>query len=80
MNPMKIESLIELADFKKFISREIAEAFVFPLIEPLTASEKIEDAAFWQEQRKHFENRTYQQKAYDKMLQLKFNKKSTNFK
>jgi hypothetical protein len=62
----------ELTDFSKLSNAELAEAFIFPSKEPVTAKEKQEEEIFWQERRKQFANRTPQQQIYDKLLQLKF--------
>jgi plasmid maintenance system antidote protein VapI len=55
-----------------FTKQELAEAFVFPLNGPKTASEKYEDTLFWNERRKTFEGRTESQKIHSLLLQLKF--------
>jgi plasmid maintenance system antidote protein VapI len=62
----------ELTDFTKFSNEELAEAFIFPSQKAVTSSEKKEEEEFWQERRKQFENRTPEQRVYDKLLQLKF--------
>jgi len=72
MKPKTSKKLNNPTDFSKFSNEELAEAFIFPRVEPKTAKEKQEEEAFWQERRTSFENRTPKQKMYTKLLQLKF--------
>ena len=62
----------ELTDLSKYSNKELAEAFVFPSIEPVTAKEKQVEETFWQQRRQQFASRTPQQQIYDSLLQLKF--------
>jgi len=63
---------IKETDFSKFTSEELTDAFVFPADQVLNAKEKKEEEDFWASRRKQFENRTYHQKMYSRLLQLKF--------
>lgn len=62
----------QIVDISKFSDQELAEAFVFPVTEASTVEQKQEEAEFWEERRKQFQNRTPGQKIYSKLLQLKF--------
>lgn len=59
-------------DFSKFTGEELADAFVFPFDEALTAEEEKEKINFWTARRKQFESRTPGQEIHSRLLQLKF--------
>lgn len=63
---------IQKTDFSKFTDEDLADAFVFPSEEKLTAKEKKAESDFWVDRRKQFENRTLLQQMYAELLQLKF--------
>ncbi len=63
---------IQETNFSKFTDEELADAFIFPADEVLTAEEKKEDSDFWTTRKEQFESRSPQQKMYSKLMQLKF--------
>ncbi|CAM4327698.1 hypothetical protein SAMN06265348_11053 [Pedobacter westerhofensis] len=62
----------QVVDISKISDQDLADAFVFPKTTNSSAEEKREEAEFWSDRRKQFENRTSEQKIYTKLLQLKF--------
>ena len=69
----KAENILDESRGSEELSdRELAEAFIFPSSINPSVKEEKEDEDFWSERRNQFEDRTLQQKIYDKLLQLKF--------